>query len=124
MKKTVIIVTLVVALLQSALGQSDLKVDFRFEPRLVYQQPTFLLFDFRFQDRALVTRPPLGYYQSGQYANQRLSLADFGSRFNSDKLSFKELFRDSSFSVRSSDYVPGVKGVKIDKKGGEIWIKF
>jgi hypothetical protein len=48
----------------------------------------------------------------------------FSSRFDPKKLSFKGIFgRDSGFEFRSSDYIPGVRGTRISKTGGEIWIR-
>jgi hypothetical protein len=48
----------------------------------------------------------------------------FTSRFDLKKLSFREIFgRDSGFEFRSSDYIPGVRGTRISRTGGEIWIR-
>lgn len=59
------------------------------------------------------------------YANDQFSIFA-NSRFNSDKLSLREVVRGLKFEIRSSDYSSFKKrGWRISNEGGlEIWLNF
>ena len=131
MKKSI---CLVVVLLATNMVSAQLLTDYRVNLKLSGWQtlapPNFRL---TLGQRFLSTNG-LGYSRPSLFSWQHrplISLDSYwstslrmSSRFDSRKLSFREFFQHVDLSFQSSGYVPGVKGVRVTKSGGEFWIKF